>query len=215
MINYSVFMLPNPIHPEKGSLAYAKPQVSEVMAFSDFVQHIADHGGYTRGKVKGVISDMCSCLVEMLLEGKKVMLEELGDFWVSLSSVGAESIEAFTENNITALNIIYTPGPDFENLVSKAKFGLVASRAAQAATLKAEKTGKTTVDLEAAKKKPTSNKEEGTGDNKPSGNGDGNQTGGNTQAGGNTQTGDNTQTGGSENAGGTGSEDGNGDNVDL
>lgn len=208
-------MLPNPIHPEKGSLAYAKPQVSEVMAFSDFVQHIADHGGYTRGKVKGVISDMCSCLVEMLLEGKKVMLEELGDFWVSLSSVGAESIEAFTENNITALNIIYTPGPDFENLVSKAKFGLVASRAAQAATLKAEKTGKTTVDLEAAKKKPTSNKEEGTGDNKPSGNGDGNQTGGNTQAGGNTQTGDNTQTGGSENAGSTGSEDGNGDNVDL
>ena len=194
-------MLPNPIHPEKGALAYAKPQVSEVMSFRKFVQHIADHGGYTRGKVKGVLSDMCTCLVEMLLEGKKVQLDELGDFWISLSSEGAETVEKFSSNNIKAVNIVFTPGIDFENLISKAEFETVASRAAQAATLKAEKTGKNTVDLEAAKKKSTSNKEEDTGDSKPSGNDDGNQTGGN------------TQTGGSENADGTGSE--NGDNVDF
>ena len=194
-------MLPNPIHPEKGALAYAKPQVSEVMSFRKFVQHIADHGGYTRGKVKGVLSDMCTCLVEMLLEGKKVQLDELGDFWISLSSEGAETVENFSSNNIKAVNIVFTPGIDFENLISKAEFETVASRAAQAATLKAEKTGKNTVDLEAAKKKPTSNKEEDTGDSKPSGNDDGNQTGGN------------TQTGGSENTGGTGSESG--DNVNF
>lgn len=194
-------MLPNPIHPEKGALAYAKPQVSEVMSFRKFVQHIADHGGYTRGKVKGVLSDMCTCLVEMLLEGKKVQLDELGDFWISLSSEGAETVEKFSSNNIKAVNIVFTPGIDFENLISKAEFETVASRAAQAATLKAEKTGKNTVDLEAAKKKPTSNKEEDTGDSKPSGNDDGNQTGGN------------TQTGGSENTGGTGSESG--DNVNF
>ena len=194
-------MLPNPIHPEKGALAYAKPQVSEVMSFRKFVQHIADHGGYTRGKVKGVLSDMCTCLVEMLLEGKKVQLDELGDFWISLSSEGAETVEKFSSNNIKAVNIVFTPGIDFENLISKAEFETVASRAAQAATLKAEKTGKNTVDLEAAKKKPTSNKEEDTGDSKPSGNDDGNQTGGN------------TQTGGSENTGSTGSESG--DNVNF
>ena len=58
MIKYSTYMLPNPIHPEKGSLAYAKAQVNEVLSFRKFVQHIADHGGYTRGKVKGVLSDM-------------------------------------------------------------------------------------------------------------------------------------------------------------
>ena len=182
-------------------MAYAKPQVSEVMSFRKFVQHIADHGGYTRGKVKGVLSDMCTCLVEMLLEGKKVQLDELGDFWISLSSEGAETVEKFSSNNIKAVNIVFTPGIDFENLISKAEFETVASRAAQAATLKAEKTGKNTVDLEAAKKKPTSNKEEDTGDSKPSGNDDGNQTGGN------------TQTGGSENTGGTGSESG--DNVNF
>ena len=181
-------MLPNPIHPEKAALAYAKPQVSEVMSFRKFVQHIAEHGGYTRGKVKGVLSDMCTCLVEMLLEGKKVQLEELGDFWISLSSEGAETVEKFSANNIKAVNIVFTPGIDFENLISKAEFETVASRAAQAATLKAEKTGQNTVDLEAAKKKPTTNKEEGSGDNKPSGKDDTTQGGGSENAGGDSGT---------------------------
>lgn len=185
-------MLPNPIHPEKGSLAYAKAQVNEVMSFRKFVQHIADHGGYTRGKVKGVLSDMCTCLVEMLLEGKKIQLDELGDFWISLSSDGAESCEKFTADNIKAVNIVFTPGVDFENLLSRAEFETVASRSAQAATLKAEKTGKSTVDLEAAKKKPTTDKEEGSGNTKPS------------------DKGDNTQGGGSENGGENAGTDGGG-----
>ncbi len=43
------------------------------------------------------------------------------------------------------------PGTDFENLLTRAEFNQVASRAAQAATLKAEKAGETTVDLAAAK----------------------------------------------------------------
>ena len=161
-------MMQNPIHPEKDPLAYARAQVKEVISFRKFVQHIAEHGGYTRGKVKGVLADMCTCLVEMLLDGKKVQLDELGDFWVSLSCDGAETVNKFTADNIKAVNIIFTPGPDFENLISKAEFESVASRAAQAATLKAEKEGKTTVDLEAAKKKPT---KDDKNDNKPSGDG--------------------------------------------
>ena len=178
-------MLPNPIHPKKGSLAYAKAQVNEVLSFRKFVQHIADHGGYTRGKVKGVLSDMCTCLVEMLLEGKKVQLDELGDFWISLSSDGAESCEKFTANNIKAVNIVFTPGVDFENLLSKAEFETVASRSAQSATLKAEKTGKGSVDLEAAKNKANSSKNEGDGENSgntPSGS-EGSENSGNTDNG--------------------------------
>lgn len=151
-------MLENPIHPEKGSLAYAKAQVNEVLSFRNFVQHIADHGGYTRGKVKGVLSDLCTCLVEMLLEGKKVQIDELGDFWISLSSEGAESCEKFTAENIKGVKIVFTPGVDFENLLSKAEFEPVASRTAQAAVLRAEKKGEGSVDLEAVKKKAASGK---------------------------------------------------------
>ncbi len=149
-------MLANPVDKMADPKAYARAQVKEVMSFRNFIQHIADHGGYTRGKVKGVLSDMCVCLVEMLLEGKKVQLDELGDFWISLKSDGAESCEKFTADNIKAVNIVFTPGVDFENLIGKAEFAPVASRAAQTATLKAEKSGATTVDLAAAKKKPSS-----------------------------------------------------------
>ena len=155
MINYSVYMLPNQMNKEEAPKAYAKAQVKEVMTFRQFVAHIAEHGGHKRGQVKGVLSDTCSCLVEQLLEGKKILLDDLGNFWISLTSMGAENCEAFTSKNITGVKIIFTPGEDFENLLGRAEFNLVASRFAQAATLKAEKAGETTVDLTAAKNKVT------------------------------------------------------------
>ena len=148
-------MLPNQMNKEEAPKAYAKAQVKEVMTFRQFVAHIAEHGGHKRGQVKGVLSDMCSCLVEQLLEGKKILLDDLGNFWISLTSMGAENCEAFTSKNITGVKIIFTPGEDFENLLGRAEFNLVASRFAQAATLKAEKAGETTVDLTAAKNKVT------------------------------------------------------------
>ena len=153
MINYSVYMLPNQMDEKQPAKAYAKAQVKEVMGFRQFVAHIAEHGGHKRGQVKGVLADMCSCLVEQLLEGKKILLDDLGSFWLSLSSEGAENCEAFTEKNITGVRILFTPGDDFENLIGRASFNPVASRAAQQATLKAEKSGETMVDLAAAKNK--------------------------------------------------------------
>ena len=149
MIDYSVYMQPNPLDETAAPKAYAKAQMRELMTFSKFVNHIASHNGvFSRGTVKGVISDTCSCVVEQLLEGKKVQLGELGYFWISLASSGAETMEDFTATNIKAVNIVFTPGEDFENLIGKAHFNAVSSRSAQSATLKAEKTGANTVNLE-------------------------------------------------------------------
>ena len=94
---------------------------------------------------------MCECLVEQLLNGNKIQLGELGTFGISISSEGAESIDKFTAKNIKAVNILFDPGKDFENMIDRADFNPVASRAAQIATLKAEKAGESTVDLAAAK----------------------------------------------------------------
>ena len=149
-------MWKNPTVENAVEKAYAKNQVSEIWPLEKFAKHIADHNGvYSRGTVKGVISDMCECLVEQLLNGNKIQLGELGTFGISISSVGADSIEKFTARNIKAVNILFAPGVDFENLIGRAEFNLVASRSAQAATLKAEKAGETTVDLAAAKNKVT------------------------------------------------------------
>ena len=152
MIDYSVYMQSNPFDETAAPKAYAKAQMRELMTFKKFARHLAAHGsGYSKGTVQGVISDLCSCIVEQLLNGNKVQLGELGCFWVSLSSEGAETMATFTADNIREVNIIFTPGEEFENLIGKAEFNVVASRVAQAATLKVEKAGGATVDLKAAK----------------------------------------------------------------
>ena len=154
MIDYSVYMMIPTYSKDETPKAYAKNQVSEIWSLEKFAKHISDHNGvYSRGTVKGVISDMCECLVEQLLNGNKIQLGELGTFGISISSEGAESIEKFTSKNIKAVNILFSPGADFENLIGRAEFNPVASRVAQKATLKAEKAGEATVDLEAAKNK--------------------------------------------------------------
>ena len=172
MIEYSVFLMTNYLKPSDGPKAYAKNQVREIWDLDKFSKHIASHNaGYSRGMVKAILSDMCDCLVEQLLNGNKIKLGSLGVFSISLSCEGAESVEKFTEDNIKSVNINFNPGADFENLINQAEFKLVASRIAQAAVLRAEKAGDGTVDLEAAKKKATSGKDDGDGGNKPSGDG--------------------------------------------
>ena len=153
MIDFSVYMMRNPLKPELPEKAYAKNQVSEIWPLEKFAKHIADHNGvFSRGTVKGVLSDTCECLVEQLLNGKKVELGELGTFGISLSSEGAPSVKEFSAKNIKAVNILFAPGPDFVNLINRAEFNLVTSRAVQAAALSAVKEGMDTVDLTALRK---------------------------------------------------------------
>lgn len=180
MIDYSVYMQGNPLHEDDPAKAYAKAQMSELMTFQKFVQHIADHNGvFTRGTVRGVILDMCECLVEMLLEGKKVQLGELGNFWIALECTGATEPKKFSADNITGVNIVFTPGDDFENLRQRAEFNLVASRKAQAITLAAEKAGEKVIDMESImsdtrKKTLEAAASEGTGGGDGSGSDSGN-----------------------------------------
>ena len=86
---------------------------------------------------------------EMLLEGKKIRLGDLGDFSLLLTSKGAEAADKFTAQNITGVKVQWEPGQEFKNLRDDAEFNLVASRSAQAAVIKAIKEGKTNVDLNA------------------------------------------------------------------
>lgn len=174
MIDYSIFMWKSPLKEDAVEMAYAKNQVRKVLTFDEFVKHISDHNGvFTRGTVKGVVSDTCSCLVEQLLMSNKVQFGELGIFSISITSEPAATLKEFSEDNIKEVNILFNPGEDFENLRSKAEFNLVASRAVQAATIKAVKANETSVDLEAAKKKNDSSDNSGNEDKKPS---DGNST---------------------------------------
>ena len=135
-------MMKNPTKPEMPEKAYARVQINEVISTKKFVGHISDHNGvFSKGTVKGVTTDLVNCLREMLVAGNKVEIEGLGTFGISLTSEGAESLEKFTSANIKAVNVVYTPSEDLQNLIQDATFTQVSSRGVQAAALKAEKAG--------------------------------------------------------------------------
>lgn len=161
-------MMNNIMKPNEAPKAYARNQVNEIWTLEKFSKHIAEHNGvFSRGTVKGVLSDMCECLVEQLLNGNKIQLGELGTFGISISSNPAESMEKFTAKNIKAVNILFTPGVDFDNLLGRSEFNLVASRIAQSAVLKAEKKMVGSVDLDALKKKDNASADDDANGSKP------------------------------------------------
>ena len=189
--------------------AFAISQYTDVMTIEKFAKHITSHGSvYSRADISAILYMAVDCMREMLLEGKKIRLGDLGDFSLLLGSKGAETADKFTAQNITNVKVQWEPGQQFKNLLDDAEFNLVASRSAQAAVIKAIKEGKTNVDLNV----PVT----------PDGGGDG-TTGGGTQGGGSNAGGSGTPgtegsgtTGDQGTSGGnTGGEDGGGDNVSL
>ena len=189
--------------------AFAISQYTDVMTIEKFAKHITSHGSvYSRADISAILYMAVDCMREMLLEGKKIRLGDLGDFSLLLGSKGAETADKFTAQNITNVKVQWDPGQQFKNLLDDAEFNLVASRSAQAAVIKAIKEGKTNVDLNV----PVT----------PDGGGDG-TTGGGAQGGG-SNAGDSGTTGteGSgttgdqgTSGGNTGSEGGGDDNVSL
>ena len=123
-------MMKSTFAPDSKPKAYAKLQVKETWDMDRFAKYMAEHyRTYNRGMVKGLLTDVSACLAELLLKGIKVNLGELGTFGTTISCSGAESVEAFKKKDIKSLNVVFTPGGDLKDLVDRAEFNLVASRA--------------------------------------------------------------------------------------
>ena len=123
-------MMKSTFTPDSKPKAYAKLQVKETWDMDRFAKYMAEHyRTYNRGMVKGLLTDVSACLAELLLKGIKVNLGELGTFGTTISCSGAESVEAFKKKDIKSLNVVFTPGGDLKDLVDRAEFNLVASRA--------------------------------------------------------------------------------------
>ena len=127
---------------------FAVAQYAEVMDLSKFAKHISTHGCvYGHADINAVLNIAVDHIREELLEGKKIRLGALGDFYITLSSNGVADASTFTAQNITDVKVQWEPGPDFKNLINEAEFNLVAPRSAQAKLIKAVKEGKDSVDL--------------------------------------------------------------------
>ena len=128
--------------------AFAISQYTDIMTIEKFAKHITSHGSvYSRADISAILYIAVDCMREMLLEGKKIRLGDLGDFSLLLTSKGAEDADKFTSQNITGVKVQWEPGQEFKNLRDDAEFNLVASRSAQAAVIKAIKEGRAVCSL--------------------------------------------------------------------
>lgn len=149
MLDYSVSARVNPQEKNEPARFYASAQSNEVMNLDEFAKHIASHGCvYKRADIAAVLTIAVDCLREILLNGVKVQLGDLGSFYVTFSSEGTLSANDFNPDiHIKTVNVNWERGAEFLNLKENAKFNLVAIRAVQKKVLKAVKNGDTVVNL--------------------------------------------------------------------
>ena len=163
MINYSIVMRGNPTDKTVAKKAYASAQYSEVMDINRL---------YKRSDIVAILTMSVDCMREQLLAGQKIQLGDLGSFYISINSIGAASAKEFNPAiHIRRLNVNWTCGQRFGELLEEAEFNLVATRSAARAVVKALKAGKTTVDLTGA----TGGGEDAGGGSNPGGGSDGDQ----------------------------------------
>ena len=146
-LNYSIAMLPNPQEKDAPARAYAKAQINGEMSLKTLSKEVASRCTVHAADVYAVLIASVEALFAALQEGKQVDFGELGKFRLQISSKGAVTAEEFTAANIKGVNIQFVPGDDLRTIFQDLQFNLVASRHAQAALLRAQKKGETTVDI--------------------------------------------------------------------
>jgi predicted histone-like DNA-binding protein len=149
MIDYSVAARRNPMEKGTPPKYYACAQTNKVVSLEEFARHIATHGCvYKRADIAAVLTMAVDCLREMLLNGYKIELGDMGSFYVSFSSEGTVTAKDFNPiHHIKAVNVNWERGVEFLDLKESAEFRQVSIRAVQKKVMKALKSGETTVNL--------------------------------------------------------------------
>ena len=101
---------------------YGKSVAMKTMSYRELVKHIAEHNTvYGEDVCLGVANKLQKCILEQLMESKKVQFGELGTFYLSMSTEGAESKDKFAVGqNVKGLFLRFAPSrTDVNNLSSK------------------------------------------------------------------------------------------------
>ena len=105
---------------------FAHGKTIETLNTRKLANHIAEHGSiYTPDVVFGVLEKFRSCLLEMLLESKRVKIDGLGIFFTTLENEkgGATKKEDFSpQKNLKALHIRFLPDSTTETNISSREF---------------------------------------------------------------------------------------------
>ena len=77
---------------------YAYPVIEETIDLDALAEHMSNHNTpFSKGAIKGMLTDMVNCIKELLLEGKNVKIEDLAIFSLGIKNrSGANSASEFS-----------------------------------------------------------------------------------------------------------------------
>jgi len=78
---------------------FAYPVIEETVNLEGLSEHMSSHNSpFSKGVIKGLLTDMVNCIKELLLEGKNVKIDDLAIFSIGIKNAkgGADSEEDFT-----------------------------------------------------------------------------------------------------------------------
>ena len=105
---------------------YARLKSVETMNMTKLAKYISEHGSvFTEDVVEGVMKKFKSCLLEMLLESKKVKVAGLGTFYLTCECQkgGADKEADFNvREHLKALHIRFLPDQTAEDNLSSREF---------------------------------------------------------------------------------------------
>ena len=100
---------------------YAKAVVNQTIGIDGLASHMSKHNTvFSRGVIKGLLTDMVDCIQELTLEGIAVKIDDLAIFSVGIKSTGAESAEQFSaQENITGYKLRARPTGSYRKAALK------------------------------------------------------------------------------------------------
>ena len=95
MIQYKLRKYKNKTSDYNG-MYFAQAAYDETYDLEKLVEHMASHNSpFSKGTINGVLRDMVSCIRELVLDSKKVKLDDLAIFSLGLKSRLAADITSF------------------------------------------------------------------------------------------------------------------------
>ena len=120
-IIYDVYQNANETSAAYGKF-YGRIVHTETLNTRKLAKHIAEHGSvFTQDVVEGVLTKAEACIVEMLLESKKVKLEGLGTFYLMAENKkgGELKVEDFNpKTSLKGLHIRFLPDSTTEDTLT-------------------------------------------------------------------------------------------------
>ena len=121
MINYTVTSKSNNIG--EGKKYYANAKSVQTLEFDDVLDHIISHGCvYSKGDFLAIISLLGAASRELLLQGNRVRLGDLGTLYSRLTTKGADSPDDYSADLITDMSVGFLPGEAFKGMRKEATF---------------------------------------------------------------------------------------------